>query len=70
MVAHWQNEKDAITEIRALKERLEQARTEAEMAEREGDLEKAAQLRYGTMRELEAEIEARTDRLNELQADQ
>jgi ATP-dependent Clp protease ATP-binding subunit ClpB len=70
MVAHWQNEKDAITEIRALKERLEQARTDAEMAEREGNLEKAAQLRYGTMRELEAEIEARTERLNELQADQ
>src|SRR5262249_52613430 len=66
MVAHWQNEKDAITEIRALKERLEQARNEAEMAERDGDLERAAQLRYGTMRDLEAKIE----RLNELQSDQ
>ena len=52
-VAHWQNEKDAITEIRALKEQLENARGEAERAEREGDLEQAAQLRYGTMRELE-----------------
>jgi ATP-dependent Clp protease ATP-binding subunit ClpB len=70
MVAHWQNEKDAITEIRALKERLEQARTEAERAEREGNLEQAAQLRYGTMRELETEIEQKTKRLNELQADQ
>ena len=36
-----------------LKEQLEAARTEAEQAEREGDLERAAQLRYGTMRELE-----------------
>jgi ATP-dependent Clp protease ATP-binding subunit ClpB len=70
MVAHWQNEKDAITEIRALKERLEQARNEAEMAERDGDLARAAELRYGTMRELETEIEARTERLNELQSDQ
>jgi ATP-dependent Clp protease ATP-binding subunit ClpB len=70
MVAHWQNEKDAITEIRALKERLETARNEAEKAEREGNLEAAAQLRYGTMRDLDAEIEAKTDRLNELQADQ
>ena len=57
MVAHWQNEKDAITEIRALKEQLESARNEAEKAEREGDLERAAELRYGTMRDLDAEID-------------
>jgi ATP-dependent Clp protease ATP-binding subunit ClpB len=70
MVAHWENEKRAITEIRDLKEQLENARTEAERAEREGDLERAAQLRYGTMRDLEAEIEEKTERLNELQGDQ
>ncbi|MFO1538364.1 MAG: AAA family ATPase, partial [Actinomycetota bacterium] len=69
MVAHWQNEKDAIAEIRGLKEQLESARTEAERAERAGDLEQAAQLRYGTMRDLEHEIESRTHRLDELQAD-
>jgi len=70
MVAHWQNEKDAIAEIRALKEQLETARTDAEKAEREGNLERAAALRYGTMRDLEAEIDAKTERLNHLQADQ
>ncbi|MFN8027357.1 MAG: ATP-dependent chaperone ClpB [Acidimicrobiia bacterium] len=70
MVAHWQNEKDAITEIRELKEQLENARTEAEKAEREGNLEAAAQLRYGTMRELEATIEQKTARLDELQSEQ
>jgi ATP-dependent Clp protease ATP-binding subunit ClpB len=70
MVAHWQNEKDAITEIRALKEQLETARTEAEKAEREGNLEAAAQLRYGTMRDLEATIEQRTARLDDLQHEQ
>ncbi len=70
MVAHWQSEKDAIAEIRGLKERLESARTEAERAEREGDLENAAQLRYGTMRELEGEIGTRTEQLDELQRDQ
>ncbi len=70
MVAHWQNEKDAIGEIRELKERLETARTDAEKAEREGDLETAAQLRYGTMRDLDAEIGAKTVRLNELQSEQ
>ncbi len=70
MVAHWENEKRAITEIRDLKEQLENARGDAERAEREGDLERAAQLRYGTMRELESEIEAKTVRLNDLQGDQ
>ncbi len=70
MVAHWQNEKDAITEIRELKERLENARNEAEKAEREGNLEQAAQLRYGTMRELDTEIAQKTQRLDELQSEQ
>ncbi|MSO78470.1 MAG: ATP-dependent chaperone ClpB [Acidimicrobiia bacterium] len=70
MVAHWQNEKDAITEIRALKEQLEQARNEAERAEREGDLQRAAELRYGTMRDLELEIEDKTARLDDLQREQ
>jgi ATP-dependent Clp protease ATP-binding subunit ClpB len=70
MVAHWENEKRAITEIRDLKEQLEGARNEAERAEREGDLERAAQLRYGTMRDLEQEIEAKTRQLDELQGEQ
>jgi ATP-dependent Clp protease ATP-binding subunit ClpB len=70
MVAHWENEKRAITEIRDLKGQLEAARTEAERAEREGDLERAAQLRYGTMRELEQEIEAKTRQLDDLQGEQ
>ncbi len=70
MVAHWQSEKDAITEIRELKERLESTRTEAERAERDGDLERAAQLRYGTMRDVENEIAQKTARLEELQGDQ
>ncbi len=70
MVAHWQNEKDAISEIRALKEQLEQARNEAERAEREGNLQRAAELRYGTMRDVEQEIEEKTVRLDELQREQ
>jgi ATP-dependent Clp protease ATP-binding subunit ClpB len=70
MVAHWQNEKDAIAEIRELKGRLETARNEAEKAEREGNLEQAAQLRYGTMRELDTEIAQKTQRLDELQSEQ
>ena len=68
MVAHWQSERDAIAEIRELMEQLEQSRTEAEKAERDGDLEQAAALRYGTMRELEQTIESKRARLEELQS--
>lgn len=69
MIAHWQNEKEAISAIRDTKERIEEARTEAERAEREGDLERAAQLRYGELVELTKELEARQARLDELQRD-
>ncbi len=68
MVAQWQLEKDAIGAIRERKEALEAARTDAEKAERDGDLQRAAELRYGTMRDLDAEITDRTERLNDLQA--
>src|SRR5204862_6172412 len=47
MKAQWQSEKEAITAVRDLKERLEQARAEAERAERDADLQRAAELRYG-----------------------
>ncbi|HEX5615254.1 MAG TPA: ATP-dependent chaperone ClpB [Acidimicrobiia bacterium] len=67
MVAHWQAEKDAIAAIRDGKERLEHARNDAERAERDGDLERAAQLRYGHLPVLEREIDALTQRLAELQ---
>ncbi|HEX4489703.1 MAG TPA: ATP-dependent chaperone ClpB [Acidimicrobiia bacterium] len=69
MVAHWQSEKDAITAIREGKERLEVARGEADRAERDGDLERAAQLRYGHLPVLEREIETMSNRLVELQHD-
>ena len=69
MVAHWQAEKHAIAAIREEKERLEQARLEAERAERDSDLERAAQLRYGHLPVLERELAATTERLAELQAD-
>ncbi len=67
MAAQWQLEKDAIGAIRERKEALEAARTDAEKAERDGDLQRAAEFRYGTMRDLDAEIVVRTDHLDELQ---
>jgi len=69
MVAHWQLEKDAIATIQAGKERLEQARLDAERAERDGDLERAAQLRYGHIPVVEREVDAMTQRLQDLQHD-
>jgi ATP-dependent Clp protease ATP-binding subunit ClpB len=56
MKAQWQSEKEAIREISELKERLEEARIEAERAEREADLQRAAELRYGEIPELEKKI--------------
>jgi ATP-dependent Clp protease ATP-binding subunit ClpB len=70
MKAHWEAEKEAITVIRSLKEQLETARAEAERHEREGDLTRAAEIRYGQVPELERQIGEATARLAELQATQ
>jgi ATP-dependent Clp protease ATP-binding subunit ClpB len=56
MKAQWQAEKEAIQGERELKVRLEEARTEAERAEREADLQRAAELRYGEIPELEKQL--------------
>jgi ATP-dependent Clp protease ATP-binding subunit ClpB len=69
MRAHWQQEKEHIDRIRQLKSEMEQARGEAERAERDGDLERAAELRYGRIVELQREVDAENDALAELQRD-
>jgi ATP-dependent Clp protease ATP-binding subunit ClpB len=58
MKAQWQNEKDAITAVRDIKEKLEQAHREAERAQREQDLQRAAELRYGEIPDLERALSA------------
>ena len=63
MKASWQREKELIGRIRALKERLEQLREAAERAEREGDLERAAQLRYGEIPQAQRELTQASDQL-------
>jgi ATP-dependent Clp protease ATP-binding subunit ClpB len=67
MRGRWQQEKDAITRISSLKETLEAARS---TVERETDLEKAAEIRYGQVPELERSIEEASKHLAELQAGQ
>jgi ATP-dependent Clp protease ATP-binding subunit ClpB len=64
MNAEWQAEKEAIVAINEIREQLEEANREVERAERESDLQRAAELRYGTIPELEqqlADAEQRAD---------
>ncbi len=58
LTTRWQNEKSAIDTVRELKEQLETLRGESERAERDGDLAKAAELRYGRIPEVEKKLEA------------
>jgi ATP-dependent Clp protease ATP-binding subunit ClpB len=69
LTARWQAEKQAISELRELKEKLEQTRLEMERAERAADLEKAARLRYGELRQLDEQIRAAEERLKSMQSE-
>jgi ATP-dependent Clp protease ATP-binding subunit ClpB len=69
MKARWQNEKETIGRIQAIKEQLEQLGLEAQKAEREGDLAKVAEIRYGQANELNRQLEAAKERLKEMQQD-
>ncbi|HVL89506.1 MAG TPA: ATP-dependent chaperone ClpB [Actinomycetota bacterium] len=69
MTAHWSQEKEAVEAIRGLKTKIEDVRTSAELAERDGDLERAAELRYGTLVSLERDLASATETLASLQTD-
>jgi len=63
----WQHEKQVIGDLRKLKEEAEAAKTEAELAQRRGDLNRAAELRFGRTPELEKSTAAKAAELKELQ---
>jgi ATP-dependent Clp protease ATP-binding subunit ClpB len=67
MTAHWQGEKEAIDAIRSLKSQVEAAKAEADRFERDGELARASEIRYGRVPALEASIEEATTRLADLQ---
>jgi ATP-dependent Clp protease ATP-binding subunit ClpB len=67
--ARWETEKQAIEEIQSLKEQMDDVRVQIERAERNMNLEEAARLRYGTLSDLQRELEAKERRLAELQGD-
>ncbi|MBQ4649531.1 MAG: ATP-dependent chaperone ClpB [Firmicutes bacterium] len=58
MRAQWENEKKAISEVKEIKQQIEDVKHQIEQAERSYDLEKLAQLKYGTLPELEKKLAA------------
>jgi ATP-dependent Clp protease ATP-binding subunit ClpB len=65
--AHWETEKTEIAAIRAIKEKVEQARNDMANAERRGELNRAAEVKFGVLPSLEKELGQHTSRLGELQ---
>ncbi|MCK9409184.1 MAG: ATP-dependent chaperone ClpB, partial [Bacteroidetes bacterium] len=68
--AHWENEKNLIQSIRTMKEEIENVRIEADKKEREGDLGKVAELRYGVLANLDKKLKEATQKLSEIQKHQ
>ncbi len=64
---HWDSEKGLIQQISGIREELDKSQTQAQVAERAGDLEKVAQIRYGTMAQLQKDLESKKQELDELQ---
>jgi len=67
--ARWVMEKGAISNLQTAKEKIESTRLDIERAERHSDLETAARLRYGTLRELEDQMSVLEERIKSVQAD-
>lgn len=70
MKIHWEQEKEVIKKIQELKENIENTRLEEQKAEREGNLEKVAQIRYGTLIQLQEQLEKEGNDLNKIQKNQ
>ena len=65
----WDSEKQLIQQIGGIREEIDRFQTEAHVAERDGDLERVAKIRYGTMAQLQRDIESKKETLNDLQQD-
>jgi len=66
--AQWRMEKECIDAIRKLQAQIDEARREEEIAERQGQLDKVAEIRYGRINELQQKLESENKRLAEIQA--
>ena len=67
---HWRGEKEVIAKISELKEKMEAAKIDAQKAQREGNLDRAAELQYGVLTNLQKELDAESKKLADLQKDQ
>jgi ATP-dependent Clp protease ATP-binding subunit ClpB len=67
MRVQWEQERDLIQKAQELKKAIETTRNQAEKAEREGNYEKVAELRYGTITQLEKDLESAQEKLDDMQ---
>jgi ATP-dependent Clp protease ATP-binding subunit ClpB len=67
LTAQWQTEKEAVQKLRNLREQIEQTKVDIELAERQYDLNKAAELKYGKLNELERTLKAEEEKLSQKQ---
>ncbi|HKK91353.1 MAG TPA: Clp protease N-terminal domain-containing protein, partial [Desulfobacteraceae bacterium] len=70
MRLHWDREKQLIQEIGKTREEIDRAQTEAQLAERKGDLETVAKIRYSTMESLQRTLDEKKQQLDDIQKDQ
>ncbi|MBC8438582.1 MAG: ATP-dependent chaperone ClpB [Deltaproteobacteria bacterium] len=66
---HWDSEKQLIQEISGIRENIDKFQTQAHVAERNGDLETVAKIRYGTIAQLQRDLETKKQTLNDFQQD-
>jgi len=67
LAAHWDLEKDLIKSVRSSKEEIETLKNEADKYERDGNLAKVAEIRYGKLLELQKSIDNKSEELSEIQ---
>lgn len=67
MKLHWNNEKEGIQKIHEIKSNIEKSKLEAEKAEREGNLNRVAELKYGVLPQLQKDLEEENKKLASLQ---
>ena len=65
----WQREKQVIVELQKLKSEIEEAKTQAQLLQRQGDLGRAAEIRFGRLPELEKKLQAKNEELTAAQKD-
>ncbi|HRR80798.1 MAG TPA: ATP-dependent chaperone ClpB [Planctomycetota bacterium] len=70
LTAHWEREKALLKDIQDIQAAVDNAHVELQRAQREGNLERAAEIRYGTLPQLQRDLEAKSQKLAHLQKDQ